>query len=501
MRCWCGLFILLFFIPRGLAAQSATIDSLKAELASLKEDSLSDEYPCKNATLSFYLGKALHEHGIYQDAEIHLRTALRFAGLTADSLLLAYALNLLGTNHFLKGETDSAIFYLKGGLQIAHRIQSLENIKTASSQLYTIHKEKNRPAEALQYYELYQSAKDTLIKGQHIRTLTRLEKDYTTRIERYEDTAKLHAQHFINMIALFGFIAALLIILLILVYYRQKQSKELEIRKVQEQLLMQERMASLGMLTAGIVHEIKNPLNFINNFAGVNRRLVTEMLTVMKHDPPDDHTRFLQGMTQRLHDLEENSKDIETSGKEINHIVHTMMDHSRGITNSVQLVDLNELTEENIKLVYQSYRADHPGLQVRIVNDLDPDLPKIEIYAHNIARVIINILGNAFYALNLKQEMTSDFVPCLEVSSRSFPDGVELTIRDNGTGIPPELQEKIFKPFFTTKPTGLGNSGLGLSISYTIVVHEHHGKLEVESEPGAFTLFRLVLLMSISEIT
>lgn len=489
---WRGVLALLFSL-NGLAAQRPVIDSLHLELASLEKMQAHGDFLNKKGRVNYELGRAYHNNGAYQQAAVHLKNASLLARQSDDSLLLADVLNQFGENHLKQGATDSAIFYYNDGLTIACRIQSIEHIKTASARLYAIHKEQNNHAEALRYLELYQSVNDSLIKGEHIRTITRLEKDFSDRIERYEDKSKIQRQQLVSAIGFSGFTIAVFTILFLVVYYRLRQAKERDKRKIQEQLLAQERMASLGMLAAGIAHEIKNPLNFINNFAGINRRLIAEITAEFDRNPTSWSPRTLPFVKSRLHDLDQNSADIETSGKEINQIVHTMMDHSRGTSDSLRLVNLNELAEENINLVFHSYRASHPDLQVQILRQFDPELPKVEMYPQNIARVIANILSNAFYALNLKHQESPGFQPCLTVSTRALPGNVELRIRDNGPGIPAELRQKIFTPFFTTKPVGLGNTGLGLSISYNIVVHEHRGKLEVDSVLGGYAEFRVLL--------
>ncbi|MCB0531690.1 MAG: hypothetical protein H6574_08500 [Lewinellaceae bacterium] len=492
---WYGI-ILLVFTVNGLIAQSArnpVIDSLNVELAMLEGENSAIDYLSKKARISFGLGKAHHDNGQYELAKQHLHKARAFAVQAGDSLLLAGILNQLASTHMRRGVTDSAILYYKSGLLVACSIQSHEHIKTASAKLYAIHKEQNNHAEALRYLELYQSAKDTLVNGEHIRMVTNMAKDYSERVERYENTAKIQQHRFVSIFALAGLSIAILVILFLIVFYRLKQAREREKRKIQEQLMVQERMASLGMLTAGIAHEIKNPLNFINNFAGINKRLIAEIQAEIDKDPTSWSPRTLPFVQGRLHDLEQNSTDIETSGKEINRIVLTMMDHSRGTSDSLRKMDLNELVEDNVNLVYQSYRATHPDLQIHIDRQFDPVLPKAEIYPHNFARVIINILSNAFYALNQKHGEFPDFKPCLTVVTRNLPDAIALSIRDNGPGVPAEVMGKIFTPFFTTKPVGLGNTGLGLSISYNIIVHEHKGKLEVDSEPGMYTEFTIVL--------
>lgn len=290
-----------------------------------------------------------------------------------------------------------------------------------------------------------------------------------------------------------GFVLTGMGLLFFYLYYHQKQNRKREKQKLQEQIVVQERMASLGMLTAGIAHEIKNPLNFISNFAKINNRLVSDLINDLELSPEQWFPRKLPLIKDRLKNLQQNSADIELSGQDINRIVLAMMDHSRGSSDALRLSDLNDLIEKNLNLTYQSYRASFPDLVVQVRKELDANLPAIEIFPQNIARALVNIMSNAFYALNVKHQKLPDFEPEIVIASVARSQFVEITIRDNGPGIPAELVQKIFTPFFTTKPTGHGNTGLGLSISYNIIVQEHHGKLEVESEPGKSTTFRILL--------
>lgn len=489
---WSIYIFLLFGISR-LPAQSFLADSLQRELVSLEAQPDRLDYKYQKARLNLHLGIALHEERSFKQAGKHLQDAHRYITETGDSLLIMKSFTYLGKNQLELGDTNQAIRYFEEALQHATEYSNLEHCKIASAHLYTIHKGKSNHAEALRYLELYQSAKDTLVAGEHIRLINTLTKEYNDSIEHYENKAKLHRQKLLSAVGFSGFVISGMGLIFFFLYYRQKRNRAREKQKLQEQIVVQERMASLGMLTAGIAHEIKNPLNFINNFARINNRLVENLINEIELAPTEWYPQKLPLIKDRLNSLQQNSKDIETSGEEINRIVLAMMDHSRGTSDALRLTDINDLIEKNLNLAYQSYKASQPDLVVQIRKELGSELPEIEVYPQNIARVIINILSNAFYALNIKHQKLPDFEPEIEVTTTAHPRCVEITIQDNGPGIPVELMQKIFTPFFTTKPTGSGNTGLGLSISYNIIVQEHRGKMEVESESGMFTRFRIEL--------
>jgi signal transduction histidine kinase len=267
-----------------------------------------------------------------------------------------------------------------------------------------------------------------------------------------------------------------------------------EIIKTQNQLFVQEKMASLGQLTAGIAHEMKNPLNFVNNFAEGSIELteeLTEMINIQKDQLKKEDFDELEDI---INELKQNANDIFDNGKRADRIVRSMMDHARGGKGEPSSVNINTLVDENVNLAYHGYRAIDSSFNVTIQKDYDESLSPIKVVQQDIGRVLLNILNNACYAVLEKQkESGEDYSPSISVSTTSRKGGIEIRIRDNGPGIEQKLRDKIFRPFVTTKPTGEGNTGLGLSISYDIIVQQHHGKIEVESEPGEFAEFIVTL--------
>lgn len=267
-----------------------------------------------------------------------------------------------------------------------------------------------------------------------------------------------------------------------------------QIMKTQDQLLVQEKMANLGQVTAGIAHEIKNPLNFVNNFAEGSVELVDELIEML--DKQKDHLKEgdFDEIEEIVNELKQNASDIFENGKRADRIVRSMMDHARGEKGERKLTNINMLVDENINLAYHGYRAIDSSFNANIKKNYDEALEAIEVVHQDIGRVLLNILNNACYALKEKQKVNNEeYSPEISVSTKSLKKEVEIRIRDNGPGIPEKVRDKIFNPFFTTKPTGEGNTGLGLSISFDIIVQQHHGKLEVESKPNGFTEFLIQL--------
>jgi signal transduction histidine kinase len=267
-----------------------------------------------------------------------------------------------------------------------------------------------------------------------------------------------------------------------------------EMIKTQDQLIVQEKMASLGQLTAGIAHEIKNPLNFVNNFAEGSVELTEELNEALNKNKDNLKTEDYKYLEEIINDLKQNAVDILDNGKRADSIVRSMMDHARGSKGERQAVDINTLIEENVNLAYHSYRAMDSSFNVTIQKNYDKAISPVEMIQPDIGRVMLNILNNACYAVMEKWKEKGDkYSPEITVSTKPANGEVEVRIRDNGPGIPPKVRDKIFNPFFTTKPTGAGNTGLGLSISYDIIVQQHYGKLKIESESGEFTEFIITL--------
>ncbi|MGA8587210.1 MAG: ATP-binding protein [Roseiarcus sp.] len=267
-----------------------------------------------------------------------------------------------------------------------------------------------------------------------------------------------------------------------------------ELKAAQANLIQAEKMASLGQLTAGIAHEIKNPLNFVNNFASLSIGLLDELKAVAAPALAslDQHQRGQLDEVIEL--LTGNLERIGEHGKRADNIVKSMLAHSRASGGDRQNTDLNALVEESLNLAYHGARAQDQNFNITLDRQYAPDIPPVELVPQDVTRVFLNLFGNGFYAASERQRSVNDgtFRPALTVTTRDLGKAVEVRVRDNGVGIPHDIKDKLFQPFFTTKPTGVG-TGLGLSISYDIVTKQHGGTIKVDSDVGRFTEFIVTL--------
>jgi signal transduction histidine kinase len=276
----------------------------------------------------------------------------------------------------------------------------------------------------------------------------------------------------------------------------QERTRELsqsleDLRTAQDRLVQTEKLASLGQLTAGIAHEIKNPLNFVNNFSALSAELIDELNEVLKPAALDDKTR--EEIDELTHMLKGNLEKVVQHGKRADSIVKNMLLHSREGSGEHRPADINAIVEESLNLAYHGARAEKSGFNITLRRDLDPAAGMIDLYPQEITRVFLNLISNGFYAATKRKEAGEEgFEPTLSATTKNLGNRVEIRIRDNGTGIPLAVKEKMFNPFFTTKPAGEG-TGLGLSMSHDIVVKQHGGKIDVNTEPGAFTEFIITL--------
>ena len=276
----------------------------------------------------------------------------------------------------------------------------------------------------------------------------------------------------------------------------QQRTRELsksldDLRTAQDRLIQTEKLASLGQLTAGIAHEIKNPLNFVNNFSALSAEMVEEMKDALSDVNLGKNKREeLDEITQML---KNNLEKVVQHGKRADSIVKNMLLHSRQGSGEHRSVDINAIVDESLNLAYHGARAEQKGFNVTLQRNFDSAVGMAVVYPQEITRVLLNLISNGFYATTKRQiEVGDGFEPTLTATTRNLGDTIEICIRDNGTGIPTEVKAKIFNPFFTTKPAGEG-TGLGLSMSHDIIVKQHGGTIDVDTAPGAFTEFRIVL--------
>ena len=265
-----------------------------------------------------------------------------------------------------------------------------------------------------------------------------------------------------------------------------------ELRTTQDRLVQTQKLALLGQLTAGIAHEIKNPLNFVNNFSGISAELIGELQDTLKGMPLDDKART--EINELTDTLKGNFDKVVHHGRRADAIVKNMLQHSREGSGEHRVIDINALVEESLNLAWHGARAETQGFEVKLKQSFDPSAGGADVFPQDIRRALLNLIANGFYAATRRRAEINggDYEPTLTASTKNLGDRVEVRIHDNGTGMTPDIKEKMFNPFFTTKPTGEG-TGLGLSISHDVIVKQHAGTIEVDTQPGEFTEIRIIL--------
>jgi two-component system, NtrC family, sensor kinase len=407
----------------------------------------------------------------------------------------------------LPANKDSALWYAYNGLETAKKFEAPELIQRAYDLLGKIYRAVGKNDSAVKYMSYLIGIKDTLFnvkQGQQFQNIQfaqqQKEQELLNAQKSYKNRLVLYAV--LTWAAIFLIIATILwrnnrnkqkdYALL----QRQKQETDnqknkaettlKELRATQAQLIQSEKMASLGEMSAGIAHEIQNPLNFVNNFSELNAELISELKSGLQQESLSPSGSRLS--SDILQNLEENSKKITHHGKRADAIVKGMLQHSNLDAAKKELSDINELTREYLKFCYHSYRLKDKNFNCEFETHLDADPADIFIVAQDLGRVLLNLFNNSFYAMATKKKEQAYYNPVLKVRTALFENCIEIIIRDNGPGIPEKIREKIFQPFFTTKPAGQG-TGLGLSLSYDIITKEHDGMISVESKEGEYAEF------------
>jgi len=411
---------------------------------------------------------------------------------------------------------DSSIAYARNALNIAKDAPFFKQVLEISTFLTSVFKERNQFDSAFYYQNLNIVTKDSLFNAEQVRKVQELKFNEQQRQQSIE-TAKTEYR---NKVKLFVVISAAIILLIvaILLWRNNKQKQKAnallqqqkekvestltELRSTQAQLIQSEKMASLGELTAGIAHEIQNPLNFVNNFSEVNVELVDE-LKGERQNVKGERNEVEDAI---LNDIQNNLEKILHHGKRADAIVKGMLQHSRASTGKKEPTDINALADEYLRLSYHGLRAKDKNFNATIKTDFDNTIGKINVVPQDIGRVLLNLFNNAFYAVNEKSKNPEDFenprglqttqsqyAPTVTIVTKKINDKIEIRVRDNGIGIPEKVIDKIFQPFFTTKPTGQG-TGLGLSLSYDII-KAHGGEIKVESKEGEGSEFVILLFV------
>lgn len=487
----------------------------------------------------------------FSRAKQNFTLALKTLPAPADRKLLSALYLNIGLVDFKKGRFEDALLNFDKSISIYNDLLVHKLRKDAYMQLFTKNSIEENYEVAGQYHELYRSLKDSLAqienqeqagmeeskkKAKIISLLQRenedtsgagrlelsrviteadlelmkreqaleekteeIEKLNRDRVIRERDLAKkelqIHRQKNFRNLLLVVIVASVVAAFLLYNRYRfgKKSNRNLAVlnkelkntvenlHAMRSQLVQSEKMAALGQLTAGIAHEIQNPLNFVNNFSEGARDLLAELETAQSDEEQKLLTAEIKTSLDKIHE----------HGKRAERIVKSMLQHSRQGNGELESSDINQLVHDAVNLAYHGLRATHKDFQCVVEEDLHADLPKLNLVPEDINRVFLNIANNAFYALRQRCKNEPEFKARFSVSTSIYGDHIFIRLRDNGTGIPKEVAEKIFQPFFTTKPSGQG-TGLGLSMSYDII-SRHNGRLTLDSQPGAYTEFTIAL--------
>jgi two-component system NtrC family sensor kinase len=461
-------------------------------------------------------GEALMSANKPDSALLYYRYAYQLTKRNGKPKNFSYIENTIAMTYLKIGKLDSAAKYGLDAYRDALTTNYWEFKANAAGTLAQVYDGRD-DKKSLFYLKIQMTAKDSITANEKTRQFNLIaEQD-----RQHDEELKVAQESFEATVHLYIVIGAAIVLLIIGIILlrsnrRQKhtnlllsnQKEEIstqrdqlseafnELKITQTQLIQSEKMASLGELTAGIAHEIQNPLNFVNNFSEVNREMIDELKEELQKGDIEEAIAI-------ANDIQQNEEKISHHGKRADFIVKGMLQHSRTNTGEKQLTNLNVLCDEFMKLSYHGLRAKDKDFNTELVTHFDEALPKVNIVQQDIGRVLLNLFNNAFYAVNEKKKTAgADYKPEVTVATEfispplsSGSRGVVITVKDNGNGIPVSIKDKIMQPFFTTKPTGEG-TGLGLSLSYDIVVKGHRGSIIVDTKEGEFTEFTITLPLS-----
>ncbi len=452
-------------------------------------------------------------------AEKNINEAIQILEETQDYYPICVYLISMSDVYLDKGDEHTALNYALRSLHLAGQHGLKEQIADANLKLSELYEKSGNPREALTCYKSYVAYRDSVNDIKSVEKMADLRTAYEVSQKQAEvDLLNQQKRNQRNLVIYLGIILGLTIIILFIllknnrnkqkaykILNKQKQETDEqktkaenalnELQVTQKQLIQSEKMASLGELTAGIAHEIQNPLNFVNNFSEVSVELLSELTERTLSKLPD--TDRLEA-DEIVNDLADNLKKIGNHGKRADSIVKGMLQHSRASGNKRELTNINALSDEYLRLCYHGLRAKDNTFNIAFETDFDTTIEKILVVPQDIGRVLLNIYNNAFYSLQQKAKLNiKDYEPKLWLTTKGIvKDGelktVQIYIRDNGMGIPGKISEKIYQPFFTTKPAGQG-TGLGLYLSYDIITNEHQGQLKVETKEGEYAAFIIEL--------
>ncbi len=408
----------------------------------------------------------------------------------------------LGKVYWVANQADSAFYYARNAFTLSQQASHLKDMMEAAALLSEIYYAKNETDSAYLYLRKSMMLKDSVFSSENKSRIQNLSFKESIRKQQQEQDKKDALASYKSKVQTYGFIAGFAVMLIVIfILIRNNRQRNVankkiekafhELKSTQSQLIQSEKMASLGELTAGIAHEIQNPLNFVNNFSEVSSELVDEMKTELA-------TGNVQLATEISNDLKQNLEKINHHGKRASDIVKGMLQHSRSSSGVKEPTDINALADEYLRLAYHGLRAKDKSFNATMKTDFDESIGNINVVPQDIGRVILNLINNAFYAVNERQkllaashELLANYEPTVSISTKKEGNKVLISVKDNGSGIPQKILGKIFQPFFTTKPTGQG-TGLGLSLSYDIV-KAHGGELKVETKESAGSEFVMSL--------
>ncbi len=464
---------------------------------------INDDYEQAVAGASHLLGDNYSARGLTDSAFYYYRQSLLNASNT--DMMHSLILSQKGLSELFRkmGQVDSALYYAKAAMST---IRDNYNLIRAGSEnpdnyfadvsplLADLYKIKGQPDSAYKYLQLSVELKDSLFNLDKQRQFQSLTFTESTRQQQEEQKIKEARRKFETQMKMYGLIGGMAVLLFFaIILYRnnkqkqrsntvlQVQKKDIEnaltdLRNTQKQLIQSEKMASLGQLAAGIAHEIQNPLNFVNNFADLNAELVEELTAEAREGNKEEVIAI-------ANHIKANEEKINHHGKRADAIVKGMLEHSRATSSTKEATDINKLTDEYLRLSYHGLRAKDKSFNATLKTDFDERIGSISIIPQDIGRVILNLINNAFYAVTEKQKMNGHgYEPTVSVITKKVNDKVLVSVKDNGNGIPNKVLDKIFQPFFTTKPAGQG-TGLGLSLAYDIM-NAHGGELKVQTKEG-----------------
>ncbi len=493
---WCGT------VYSDLEKNDSAVWYLQRAYDKAFDSSYIDLYSIK-PTISMFYGKTVFREGNHKKAFDYLHLSLATYELHHDGFGIPDVCSILAGCFKQLKQNDSVIFYAKKGLATAMEYDFKTGIANNSRILSDAY-ESTDIAQSHKYLKLLTSVNDSLYGAEKIKdlqkTLSEEHQSQQTLAEAQKEKENRQRQYL--------FLSCIVVLLVIATIFfmnnRQKHKTNTilnntlsDLKATQKQLIQSEKMASLGELTAGIAHEIQNPLNFVNNFSEVNLELVEELDEAVGNSLPAGQAGQEAGVntplvSELLADIKQNLEKINHHGKRADAIVKGMLQHSRTTGLTKELTDINKLADEYLRLAYHGMRAKDNSFNATLQTDFDESIGNINIIPQDIGRVILNVINNAFHAVDEKKKTgVENFEPTVFVSTKKEGGNVLISIKDNGNGIPQKILDKIFQPFFTTKPTGQG-TGLGLSLSYDIV-KAHGGELKVETKEGEGTRFIIVL--------